>query len=204
MVADLLSGMAGPGRRLALAATAAGKRTTLEATTSSDWQGSPPARSAAERLAGLIGELTARATLTGVQANLLGASQQRELDRRLIAAIPAAVQTAYLAAVALGLLGVPVARSWWSRIWAPEQAADYAGRGGYWAACAVRHLVFLLLFAPAVAAVAGPSSVARQLREGLRTPGRAWRWRSDDAQSRRSQAPRIGAQVEAQTSRRGI
>jgi len=199
-VADLLSGMAGPGRRLALSATAAGKRTALDATTGSDPQGAPPARSAAERLAGLVGELTARAVPTGVRVNLVGAAQQRELDRRLIAAIPAAVQIAYLTAIALGLLGVPVARSWWSRIWAPEQASEYAGRGGFWAACAVRHLVFLLLFAPMVAAVAAPASLARRVRDGLRSPGRAWRWHSE----RRGQTPRLEAGVEAETSRRGV
>ncbi len=69
-VADLLSGMAGPGRRLALAATAAGKRTVLDATTSGDRQAAPPPRSAAESLAGLVGELTAGAVPTGVHANL--------------------------------------------------------------------------------------------------------------------------------------
>ncbi len=189
-VADLLSGLAGPGRRLALAASAAGERAVLDMTASSDPEGSPPAQSAAGRLSGLVGELTARAVLTGVQANLVGAEQQRELDRRLLAAIPAALQTGYLAAVALGLLGVPVARVWWSRIWAPESASEYAVRGGYWAACAVRHLVFLLLFVPLVAAAAAPYSVAREVWEGIRAPGRAWRWRSDEAGQDDAPAPR--------------
>jgi hypothetical protein len=180
-IADLLSGMSGPGRRLAVAASAAGKRIVLGTASSSDLQAVPPAQSAAERLSRLVGDLTARAILTGVQASLTSAEQQRALDRRWLAAIPAAVQMGYLAAVALGLLGVPVARSWWSRLWAPESPAGYAGRGGYWAACAVRSLVFLLVFAPIVAAVAAPLSVARQVSEGIRAPGRAWRWRSEDA-----------------------
>lgn len=180
-VADLLSGMAAPGRRLALSASHGGRRTRLEMTPTSDLQGAPPARSAAERLAGLVGELTGRASLTGVHASLVGADEQRALDRRLLAAIPLAVQMGYLAAVAVGLLGLPVARVWWARIWAPEQAADYAGRGGYWAACAVRGLAFVLLFVPAVAVVAAPSSLARRVGDAIRAPGRGWRWRRDEA-----------------------
>jgi hypothetical protein len=177
-LADLLSGMAGPGRRLAVAASGAGGRTVLEMVASSDLPGSLPARSAANRLSGLVGELTARAVVTGVRASLLGAERQRELDRRLLAGIPAALQMGYIAAVALGLLGMPVARAWWSLIWPPESASEYAGRGGYWAACAVRGLAFLLLFMPMVAAAAAPYNLARQILEGVRAPGRTWRWRS--------------------------
>ena len=176
-IADLLSGMAGPGRRLAVAASGAGGRTVLQMAASNDLPGPLPPRSAADRLSGLVGEMTARAVVTGVQASLLGAERQREHDRRFLAGIPAALQIAYLVAVVVGLLGVPVARAWWSPIWPPEAATEYAGRGAYWAACAVRGLAFLLLFVPIVAAAAAPLSLARQVREAVRTPGRGWRWR---------------------------
>lgn len=176
--ADLVSGMAGPGRRLAMAASGAGKHTVLAMTASNDLPGPLPARSAAERLSGLIGEMTGRAVVTGVRASLIGAERQRELDRRSLAGIPAALQIGYVVAVVVGLLGVPVARAWWSPIWPPEVAAEYAGRGGYWAARAVRGLAFLLLFVPIVAAAAVPLSLARQVREAVRAPGRAWRWRA--------------------------
>ena len=177
-LADLLSGIAGPGRRLSVAASGAGGRTVLEMAASNDLPAPLPARSAADRLSGLVGELTARAVVTGARASLLGAERQRELDRRLLAAIPAALQMGYIAAVAFGLLGMPVARAWWSLVWPPEAASEYAGRSGYWAACAVRGLAFLLLFVPMVAAAAAPYNLARQIWEGVRAPGRAWRWRS--------------------------
>ena len=176
-IADLLSGMAGPGRRLAVAASGAGGRTLLQMAASNDLPGPLPPRSAAERLSGLLGEMTAKAVVTGVQASLLGAGRQREFDRRFLAGIPAALQIGYLVAVVVGLLGVPVARAWWSLIWPPEAASEYAGRSGYLAAYVVRGLAFLLLFVPIVAAAAAPLSLARQVSEAVRAPGRAWRWR---------------------------
>jgi hypothetical protein len=189
--ADLLSGMAGPGRRLAAAASGAGERIVLDLAASSDLPGALPARSAAERLSALVGEITARAVVTGVQVSLLGAERQRELDRWLLAGIPAALQTGYIVAVVIGLLGVPVARAWWAMIWPPEAASDYASRGGYWAACVVRGLAFVLLFMPLVAAVAAPYNLARQVWEAVRAPSRAWRWRRGDPQGDAAAAPRM-------------
>jgi hypothetical protein len=161
-----------------MAASGAGGRTVLEMAASTDLPGPLPARSAADRLSGLVGEVTARAVfVTGARASLLGAERQRELDRRLLAGIPAALQMGYIAAAVFGLLGMPVARAWWSLIWPPEAASEYAGRSGYWAACAVRGLAFLLLFVPMVAAAAAPYNLARQIWEGVRAPGHTWRWR---------------------------
>jgi hypothetical protein len=188
-IADLLSGMAGPGRRLAAAALSAGQRIVLDMAASSDLPGALPARSAAERLSALIGEITARAVVTGVQVSLLTAERQREFDRRLLAGIPPALQTGYLVAVLVGLLGVPVARAWWALIWPPEAGSDYASRSGYWAACVVRGLAFVLLFMPLVAAVAAPYNLARKVREAVRAPGRAWRWRRGDPQADAAPAP---------------
>jgi hypothetical protein len=183
-VGDLVSGIAGPGRRLAVVASAAGERTVLEMAAGGDAPGAVPARSAAERLSALVRESVSREAVTGVGANLLGAGAQRELDRRFLAGIPAALQTGYAAAVVLGLLGLPVARTWWARAWPREKAAEYAGRGGYWAACAVRGLAFFLAFVPVVAAAAAPWSLARALAEG-----RAWRWRRAGSRQRDASAP---------------
>jgi hypothetical protein len=178
-IADLLSGMAGPGRRLSVTtAEGTGKRTLLRMAASNDLPGPLPARSAADRLSRLIGELTFEAVVTGVRASLLDADRQRELDRRSLAGIPAALQLGYVVLLALGLLGMPVARTWWVRVWPPETAAEYAGRQGYWAACAARGLAFLLLFVPITAAAAAPYNLARQMGGAPRAPGRAWRWRS--------------------------
>jgi hypothetical protein len=180
-IADLLSGMAGRGRRLTVVASAAGERTVLEMAASADSPGLVPARSAADRLSGLVGEITAGGAVTGMQVGLLGAERQRELDRQFLAGIAAALQTGYIAAVVLGLMGLPVARAWWGRVWPRESASEYAGRGGYWAACAVRGLAFLLLFVPIVAAAAAPLTLSRL--------GRTWRQRTHSDRQDAASAP---------------
>jgi hypothetical protein len=188
-IADLLSGMAGRGRRLTVVASAAGERTVLEMVASADSPGLVPARSAADRLSGLVGEITAGGAVTGMQVGLLGAERQRELDRQFLAGIAAALQTGYIAAVVLGLMGLPVARAWWGRVWPRESASEYAGRGGYWAACAVRGLAFLLLFVPIVAAAAAPLNLSRLIAERMRTPGRTWRQRTHSDRQDAAAAP---------------
>jgi hypothetical protein len=178
-VADLLGGIAGRNRYAAILATAAGGRTALDVTLGGDLSGALPARAVNDRLSAIVADISGRAGVTGVQMNLLAAERQSELDRRLLPGIPAAVQAGYAALVVLGLLGMPVARGWWVRIWPPEAAAEYAGRSGYWAACAVRGLVFLAVFVPATAVATGPYNLARQIGDAVRRPGRGWRWHRD-------------------------
>lgn len=186
-VADLLSGLASP--RVAVAIAAAGERTLLDLAAAADLPGAPPARQAGERLSAIVADLTHRAVLTGARASLLSAERQQELDRRILSFVPAALQIGYVVLVFVGLLGMPVARAWWLRIWPAEVADEYAGRAGYWAACTVRGLVFLLLFLPVTAAVAAPYNLARQIGEAVRAPGRGWRWRGSRGADREAARP---------------
>jgi hypothetical protein len=166
-LSDLLGGIAGRSRQAAVVATAAGGRTALDVTLG-DLPGSLPARAVRDRLAAIVADLSGRAAMTGVQASLLAAERQRELDQRIISGIAAVVQVGYVALLALGLLGMPVARAWWARVWPPETEAEYAGRSGYWAACAVRGLVFLAVFLPMAAVVAGPYNLVRLIGRAVR------------------------------------
>jgi len=177
-LADLLNGLAGPNRRMAVVALTAGRRTVLEVTPAGDLPGALPARQVGDPLSAIVADITHRAFVTGVHANLLSAEHQRELDQRFLPRIPAALQVGYLVLVVLGLLGMPVAQTWWLRVWPPEVAAEYAGRRGYWAARAVRGLVFVVLFLPMTALVAAPYNLARQIGEAARAPVRGWRWLS--------------------------
>jgi hypothetical protein len=60
-------------------------------------------------------------------------------------------------------------------LWPPEAASQYAGRTGYWAACAVRGGAFLLLFLPLTALGAAPLNLWRQGWEAVTAPARLWR-----------------------------
>src|SRR5581483_7832166 len=152
--ADFLNALAGSGSRLLVSAAPSGKRTALAADAAVGLPGGAPTGGL---FSGLIADVTGRVTIAGLQADMLSAQRQRELDRRLIAGIPSDIQTGYLLLAFLGLLGLPVSRAWWQLLWPRESAAEYALRSGYWAARIVRGGAFLLLFLPLTAPATAPS-----------------------------------------------
>ena len=95
-----------------------------------------------------IGDITGHVAVRAASVYARDATQERELDARIVAGIPAWIQYLYLTALACGVIGLAVARSWWMRLWPPEDRAEYAGRIGYWAARIARFLAFLLVFLP--------------------------------------------------------
>jgi hypothetical protein len=174
-LADLLNALAGPSRRFGLAAssTAAGRRAVLDLTLVGDLTGASAPHAADARFAAIAGEL-ASAGVYAVRASLLSADRQSELDQRLIRGIPAVVQAGYAALFVLGLIGAPVARTWWARVWPPEASPEYAGRAGYWAACTARGLAFALVFLPLTALVAAPYNLGGQIWGAVGGPARWW------------------------------
>ncbi|MFN3743244.1 MAG: hypothetical protein ACK4TL_00935 [Hyphomicrobiaceae bacterium] len=106
----------------------------------------------------LAPEVTGTIVASGLRLDLTSRSRQLELGARFVPGIPSLVQIAYVALLVLGLAGLGVARAWWLRIWPLEARSDYARRTGYWAARAVRTVVFLLIFMPLVAVVSAPVS----------------------------------------------
>jgi hypothetical protein len=192
-VADFLNALGTPSRRLSLVASPQGRRTALDLQPAGDLPGAAPARPVAEPLANAVADLTGRVSAASVRASLRSAAYQQELDRRVLPGIPSMAQIAYGALAVLGLLGVPVSRTWWQRVWPPEAADDYAGRTGYWMARAVRGLAFALVFMPATAAVSAPCSLGRQVREALTAPARLWRRRAAEAAAR--PAPPVAERV---------
>ncbi len=117
-----------------------------------------PDASAAEPLTGLVGDWLAKAAssvtgnvvTTAVEVHARDEARQSELDTRIVPFIPAAYQIAYLASLVAGLLGWPLARDWWERIWPREQRSEYRGTVGWRAAQSVRLVAFLTLFLPLV------------------------------------------------------
>ena len=104
----------------------------------------------------IVSEIAGKVVTTGVEASMRSAARQRELDRRLVSWLPSSVQFAYLGCLALGLVGLGLARSWWGRLWPAERRDAYSGSGGYLAAHALRLGLFAFVFVPLVAVAAAP------------------------------------------------
>lgn len=173
--ADFLNALGGPNNRLLVSATSSGRRTTLEIRPAAELSGSALPSPTGGLFSGFVSDLAGRVVTTGLDGSLRSAERQQELDQRLIPGIPSDVQIGYLLLVVLGLVGAPVARGWWGRLWPREAATDYAGRAGYWAARIVRGGVFLLLFLPLAAPVTAPLNLWRQVVGVATAPVRWWR-----------------------------
>lgn len=175
-LADFFNALGRPNARLVATARPAGQRTAFELRPAGDLPGAPATSPVGDLFSGLVSDLTGRVITTAVDANVRSAERQRELDWRLMPGVPSDLQIGYVVLVVFGLLGVPVSRDWWRRLWPPEAAAEYAGRTGYWAARLVRGAAFLILFLPLTAPLTAPLALMRQVRDMLMAPVHLWRW----------------------------
>ena len=143
-----------------------------------------PASGEGAPLTGLVGDWLSKAasSVTGnvvtsaVEVHARDEERQAELDSRIIPFLPSGVQIAYLGSLLAGLLGWPVARAWWERIWPRERPEDYRGAAGYRAAQAARLLVFLAVFLPLAGVPALIGSLALHLWGVAALPIRFLRW----------------------------
>jgi hypothetical protein len=175
-VADFYNALAPPNGRFAVSARPSGiQRTVLEIGAVADLPKPPASRPIADILSDAVSGLTGRVITTGVQAHVRSAEHQRDVDWRLIASVPAHLQISYVLLVLAGLFGVPASRLWWGRLWPPENAAEYAGPGGYWAARLVRGLAFVAIFLPLTAPLSAPLTLGRQIWDTVTAPIRWWR-----------------------------
>ncbi len=124
----------------------------------------------------LAGEALGRIAIAGIEADVRDEYRQTELDARLIPGIPAGIQWSYLIALGLSLFGLGTANAWWTRIWPPENRAEYGSVAGYALAGAVRMILFLLIFLPIVGLPLFLRYLALQAWAILTAPVRALRW----------------------------
>jgi hypothetical protein len=174
--ADFLNALGGINTRMLASAAPSGRRTSLDIKPASDLASGPMQSPVGDLFSGIVSDITGRVVTTSLQASMRSAERQEELDQRVIPGIPSDYQLGYLALVLLGLLGVPVSRTWWRRLWPPEVVSEYAGQAGYQAARIIRAVVFLVLFLPLTAPVTAPYNLARQTYEAATAPVRWWRW----------------------------
>lgn len=124
-----------------------------------------------EGVSHLAGELVSQS----IDAYFVSRDRQEDLDLRLVSWIPANYQGFYFGSILLALVSLPVSRGWWRRIWPLEERRDYAGRFGFYAARAVRFVVFVLVFMPLAAFPALVVYFLQFLWHWLSLPARAWR-----------------------------
>ena len=162
-VADFYNALAAANGRYLVGAKPAGAvRTVLDIAPITDLPRAPPSRPIGDVLSDTASGLMGRVITAGVVANVRSAALQRDIDWRFVANVPASIQIGYLALMTLGFCGAPVARRWWQRIWPCEDAAEYAGRSGYWAASSIRLAAFVLVFLPLTALISAPLNLRRQ------------------------------------------
>jgi hypothetical protein len=175
-MADFLAALAGPKGRFVVTASQTGPlRMLLDIKPAINVPEGPRTRPMSDVFSEMVSDLTGRIVTAGVQASVRSAERQQELDQRFLPTIPSDLQLGYLAAILLGLIGFPVSREWWRRIWPPEVASQYAGAAGYQAARIVRGAAFLLVFLPLSAPIAAPYNIVRQVVETVLVPVRLWR-----------------------------
>ncbi len=149
-----------------------------------------PAGAAAQPITGVVGEWLSVATsqITGnvivdaVDVHGRDEARQKELDRRIIPWLPWGYQAAYLCGLLAGLIGWPVTRDWWRRMWPAEQREEYRGVAGYRAAQTVRFLAYLFVFLPIFGVPALIFSMLRYVWWILMLPLRLLRKHTSDVQ----------------------
>ncbi len=151
-----------------------------------------PEGSVTEPITGIVGEwfTSAASHITGnvitktVVVYARDEARQRELDRRIIPFIPSDYQIAYIVGLVAGMMGWPVVRAWWDRLWPAEQPSEYGSAVGYRAAQAVRILLFVLVFLPLAGAPALVVSLVLQLFGIAMLPFRFLRWAASQIQAK--------------------
>jgi hypothetical protein len=175
-VADFLAALAGANGRFVVSAAPSGPwRTLLDVKPAINVPEGPRTRPMGEVFSEMVSDLTGRIVTAGVRASVRSAERQQELDQRILPAIPSDLQLGYLAFILLGLIGFPVSRAWWRRIWPPEARSEYAVEAGFRAAQIVRGAAFLLVFLPLSAPIAAPYNIAWQVIDTAMMPVRLWR-----------------------------
>jgi hypothetical protein len=138
--------------------------------------GEPSTGSLGEWLSTAASSITGHVVTSAVEVHARDEERQNELDRRIVPWLPSGYQIAYLVGLVAGLMGWPVARAWWERIWPREERAEYGSVAGWRAAQTARLAAFLLVFLPVAGVPAFFASLILQLLGIVMLPLRALRW----------------------------
>ncbi len=123
----------------------------------------------------IVSNLTGEVITTAIDLELVSSERQRELKTRIVPGVPSGIQYGYLGLLVIALIGLPVSRGWWRRLWPLEQRETYRGRIGFIAARIVRALAFVLVFMPMTSVPAALISTVLQIWYWVSLPFRVLR-----------------------------
>ncbi len=123
-------------------------------------------------LAELASEVTGTVVPHALEADLIARPRALELGQRLLPGVPSSVQFGFAGLLALGLICLPIALSWWREIWPPEERAVYPSAFGYRTAQFVTLVFFFAVFVP-IAAI--PALLWGLMRAAMTGVGRVTR-----------------------------
>ena len=126
--ADFLETLAGGRDAAVLAATRQGSDRVVLTTAPAGGEG------AGGLLQEMAVSITGNIAASAIEAHLTSSAQRRELSLRLVPMVPSMWQAVYAGGLVMGLMGLGVARRWWTRLWPAEHLTDYAGAAGFHAA----------------------------------------------------------------------
>lgn len=146
--ADFLNALGATRGQLAVTARADGPHRVVVRAEPTGPPAEPVTGKVGEWAAEIVSQVTGNVVTNGIEAHARSKERQKELDSRIIPGVPSDVQVGYIVVLVLGLMGLPLARAWWARLWPPERREEYAGPIGYYAARWVKGALFVLLFLP--------------------------------------------------------
>jgi hypothetical protein len=143
-----------------------------------------PEGSVTEPITGTIGDwvssavsnVTGELVTSAVEIYARDKEREKELSRRIVPGVRSDFQIAYILLMVVGLMGWPVSRGWWARLWPTEERREYGGAIGYRAAQFARFAAFFLVFMPIVGVPAALVALLQQVVGILLLPFRFLQW----------------------------
>ena len=185
--ADFVGALAGGDRKLEIRVVRSDSdRTVLSAVGMTDGLVAPGSETIGDVIAEVASEVAGSVVTSAIELDGTSAKRGKELDIRIVPGISSDVQYGFIALVIAGFLGLPVAWSWWRRVWPQEERTEYSSWIGYRSAQLVRFVFFVFLFLPLVGVPAMIWNFLLQAWGWVTLPWRVFKWIFGSGQARSS------------------
>lgn len=174
--ADFLNALGASRGQMSVAVTPQSKSRVLVQIEPSGTSAVPMGDLVGEFLTEAVSSVTGNVVTSSINAHVNSGHRQRELDSRIIPGVPGWAHLFYFGGIIAGLMGLGVAREWWTYVWKKETRGDYTNAAGYYAARVVKFLIFVLIFLPIVGLPAFIVGVFWQFFAIVSAPFRFAKW----------------------------